>query len=253
MSRFLLALTLSFGLAIPAQAEVDFDGVDDYVDVGTGLDQNGPVTISAWIYWKSNVGRQEILSNSDSAGGAIDYAFEVNRTANRLSLLRSNEVVTVTGNTDVSLNTWHHVVGVLSGSSGSWTGTLYLDGSSNGSATDTNNPSGTNQSTSIGRLGENNGSYFNGLIDDVRIYSRALSAAEILELYSSRLKYHDVTGAAPVGYWPLDDCADGTSGDGDTFVDRSGSGNNGTGDDGANNTGLVCRAESYLSYPGSVQ
>jgi len=56
-----------------------------------------------------------------------------------------------------------------------------------------------------------------------------------------------------VGYWPLDDSPDGTSGDGDTFVDRSGTGNNGTGVDGANNTGLTVKASSYLMYPAPVQ
>jgi hypothetical protein len=49
-------------------------------------------------------------------------------------------------------------------------------------------------------------------------------------------------------YWPLDNQPDGTAADGDTYRDRVGT-NNGTGSDGANNTGLTNIAEKVLSYP----
>ena len=60
-----------------------------------------------------------------------------------------------------------------------------------------------------------------------------------IQLFGSNLKT----------YLTLDDLPDGTSGDGDTFVDRSGNGNDGTGSDGGNNTGLTWVGESILSYP----
>lgn len=49
-------------------------------------------------------------------------------------------------------------------------------------------------------------------------------------------------------YLPMDDGADGTSADGDTVKDLSGSGNHGIGDDGAG-AGLTWKAEEQLSYP----
>ena len=42
---------------------------------------------------------------------------------------------------------------------------------------------------------------------------------------------------------------DGTSADGDSFLDKSSNANSCTGDDGAGNTGLTALAESVLSYP----
>ncbi|MFB0555735.1 MAG: LamG-like jellyroll fold domain-containing protein, partial [Phycisphaerae bacterium] len=65
-------------------------------------------------------------------------------------------------------------------------------------------------------LGENpeaTGRFYDGLLDDVRIYDRALSAAEILELASP---------PGPVGHWTLDE------GSGTTAYDSSGNGNDGT-------------------------
>lgn len=50
-------------------------------------------------------------------------------------------------------------------------------------------------------------------------------------------------------YYTLDDVPDGTSADGDVFIDKSGNGNNCTGSDGADNVGMGAEAEPYLSYP----
>jgi len=90
--------------------------------------------------------------------------------------------------------------------------------------------------------------YTTAILSDARVYNRALAPAEIEALAASRLKYHSITNGL-VAYWPLDDQPDGTSGNGDTFRDRSGNANHGTGDDGGNNTGLTARAETLLSYP----
>lgn len=53
----------------------------------------------------------------------------------------------------------------------------------NSSVTPVINPSSINKNLLIGRRGFNNFSIMRGLIDDVRIYNRALSASEIAELY----------------------------------------------------------------------
>lgn len=87
----------------------------------------------------------------------------------------------------------------------------------------------------------------NGTIRDVRLYDRALSATEVAGLASAKLKYDSNTSGL-IAYWPLDDQPDGTSGDGDTYLDRAGA-SPGTGVDGANNTGLTNKASSVMSYP----
>ncbi len=163
---------------------LSFDGSNDYVDLGTGLDQNGEVTMSAWIKADDiSTNRQSVITNSSSAGTAADYSLDINRTTGRVSVLRSSTAVSVTGNQTLQAGKWYHIVGVISGSSGNWTVSVYVDGVLDKSATDTNNANGTNQTTAIGRQGAFNGRYFNGPIDDVRLYNRALSAGEINKLW----------------------------------------------------------------------
>jgi len=88
----------------------------------------------------------------------------------------------------MSTPTWHHVAVVLPAGS-SYTGTLYVDGV----AAATN----TAMSIHLSDLGETTGNYlgrsafvadayFNGALDDFRVYRRALSASEVAALYSGR-------------------------------------------------------------------
>ena len=76
----------------------------------------------------------------------------------------------------LELNQWQHVVGTADGTNCR----LYI----NANLIVTDGCSGTGSGTT--RIGEHSagGRAFNGLIDDVRIYDRALSASEIERLYN---------------------------------------------------------------------
>jgi len=163
-----------------------FDGVDDSVDFGSpsALNLSGAMTISAWIKPSSvAVGAATIFGSYDGSQN-IEYAFEFNRTAGRLGFIQGNGSFNLTrkNNTNLVANRWYHVAIVRTGSSGSWTLTFYLNGVSDGAPTETLNP-GTLQTVSIGSLGDVS-EYFPGTIDNVRVYSRALSATEIAKLYN---------------------------------------------------------------------
>lgn len=87
----------------------------------------------------------------------------------------------ITSSGSINNNIWHHLVGTYDGS----TVKLYIDGTSAGSTAEAGTgviyyqPGGI----AIGRDGDNPGKYFSGLIQDVRIYNRALSDSEINTLY----------------------------------------------------------------------
>lgn len=75
---------------------------------------------------------------------------------------------------------WHHVVAVFNGT----TGTLYVDNTNRASASMSVGNGATGQ---IG-ANNNNGSliqFFNGIVDEVGVWNKALSAAEVSELYNS--------------------------------------------------------------------
>jgi hypothetical protein len=94
------------------------------------------------------------------------------------------QVIDMTTPAVLSTNTWHHIAVVL-GTGTTYTGTLYIDKAVAGRNTAmTLRPSnlGNTPNNWIGRSSFPADPLFDGLIDDFRIYSRALSAAEIAAL-----------------------------------------------------------------------
>lgn len=92
---------------------------------------------------------------------------------------------------------------------------------------------------------------FNGDINEVYVWTGyILTEADRVTLNSKGKRIGlQISPANLKLYLPIDDIADGVSADGATFKDLSGNGNDGTGDDGANNTGLIGAAETLLTYP----
>lgn len=88
-------------------------------------------------------------------------------------------------------------------------------------------------------------------IEEVAYWSVKLSDNEVAQLASSRLRRIplQIQPLSLAGYYPIDDYEDGAAGNGKIFLDYSGNGRHGTGDDGQNNTGLTVNAGSVLSYP----
>ena len=258
MKKVIVFLLFFFMRISPCLAAVTFDGVDDYINCGTSSTLNfatstSTFTLAAWVKATSYTFTfNGVVSKWLGTGSQRSWGFGVNNTDEVRFIISTDGATTAmglitTGGT-FSLNQWYHIA--VTADVGSDTYLIYVDGtakSTTGSTTISNAFSST-ASVNIGSQKDGTDDLFTGTIEDVRVYNRALSAAEVEILAKSRLKYAPVTSGL-VGYWPMDDCGDGTSGDGDTFVDRSGTGNSGTGVDGANNTGLTCRGSSYLSYP----
>lgn len=115
-------------------------------------------------------------------------------------------------NTVFTAGTWYLVTGVYDASA--QTLHMYVNGVLDDGALTGTVPTSlynTSQNFAIGRKG--NGGYFNGYIDDARVYNRAITATEILNLYKS-------TGL--IGRWKMDE------GSGSTAADSSGHGYTGT-------------------------
>jgi hypothetical protein len=121
----------------------------------------------------------------------------------------------------LTLNTWHHVVGVHTAGG---QGQLYINGTLDQTSAAAGSPvAGTTAPFTIGGHGRG----FNGLtgrVDEVAYYTYALSRSRIQTHYlTANRSYFDVVrGDVPVGYWRLGELS-GTS-----AVDSSGYGNTGT-------------------------
>jgi hypothetical protein len=110
----------------------------------------------------------------------------------------------------VNDNTWHHAVLIVDTPANGGS-KLYLDGALIGSSpwTGTAQATTSTQDLLIGNMPTSSSNYYQGLIDDVRVYNRALTAGQVTDLYNStaaNYAYHQAititTGSAgtPSGY-----------------------------------------------------
>jgi chitodextrinase len=154
---------------------LSFDGVDDWVTVNdaASLDLTTGMTLEAWLFPTALSGWQTAVLKEQS--GHLAYAMYANTDGGQ----PSGEVFTTSGSSvrgpaSLPLNAWTHVAVTYDGAVLALyvSGTLVASGAASGSITTT---------TGALRIGGNGvwGEYFQGLIDEVRIYNRALTAGEI--------------------------------------------------------------------------
>ena len=155
-----------------------FNGTDDYVDMGTNnifqISIANGVTWTAWIKTNTTVHRTVMKHGAYGAysprlavySSQIDYFYADGANSSPVT---------------ISDNNWHFVTYIGSGSIISF----YVDGISRGSGATT-----SGNTANVFKVGQKacsgcSDTYFIGLIDDVRVYNRALSAAEVTAMYNA--------------------------------------------------------------------
>jgi len=156
---------------------LSFDGVDDYVKIpnAPSLDPTEEITVMAWLFLRGTTGtvQNAVRKESQYLIGWINSSYEFIRwyisTAGVLKFMTCSKTPTeLQGN-------WFHFAETYK-SNGEFKG--YLNGVLDNSTTlDANPIDTTNNVLYLGR--EPGGAYWNGLIDEVRIYNRALTSEEI--------------------------------------------------------------------------
>src|SRR6266536_5688534 len=160
---------------------LSFDGADDFVEVpySPSLGITGDITVAAWIKRGALGDYGGIMAKTDG-NNMWDYDFYID--GDNLHFWSDNQSPQNTFSTaTISDTEWHHVAATRSGE----TVTFYIDGGPVGTATVSGDSADNPVPVRIGTDGPgySGDSMFNGLIDDVRIYNRALSLAEIRALY----------------------------------------------------------------------
>lgn len=241
-------------------AGVLFDAVDDVIDCGSdsALDNMSTFTYSAWIYPTGYGGGSKgriIQKGNNVSGGKFLYYTNVDVNAPSIALWVQ---WTTYGKwyspaTPFALNTWNHIAATYDTSATTNNAIIYINGTSV-SLTSTA-PTGTITSDAAASLAIGNESTvfsraFQGIIDEVAVWNSILTANEISILANSRLRRMplQIQPANLKLYLPLESVSDGASADGVVFKDLSGNTNNGTANDGANNTGCAGSGEVVLSY-----
>ncbi len=166
--------------AIPVIGKVgqalQFDGTDDKVDLPTSISTGGTAnwTGSVWIKTTSSAG-QYIMTNQ--SGGPVTNALRV--VSGVINYFHYDGTwQTESGTTAVNDGNWHHLAWV---NSSNQTMDMYVDG-----VLDANDvTSDTTNNGPLNRIGEfwGSGQGVIGSLDELRIYSRTLTAAEVRQLY----------------------------------------------------------------------
>jgi hypothetical protein len=171
------------GIGFDDAAALSLDGSTGYASMGTNKipKANATQTISVWAKFSSTAGVQDIATLVDPADA---NGLKIGINAGKLNVSEYGGAILIS-TTAPSVNVWHHVAYVYS-SSGSGTDQLYIDGALfTGGGNTTTHQSGA---PTIAYLGTYNGSaeFFKGQIDDVRVYSAALSSAQVAQLAAGR-------------------------------------------------------------------
>ena len=185
---------------------VSFNGSDDYASLSSTLPQvTNQMSFSAWIKKDDTTGNERIINQNDTI-----FYVEVQTQVVQFRHLNVGDGATATGNVITSAGRWYLVTATYDGV---YT-TVYVDGALVAQESSTGNFGTFSGTPYIGKSSASADRFFDGSIDDVRIYNRALSPREVRDLYAF--------APGPVGYWNFDE------GSGQSANDISGNSNTGT-------------------------
>jgi len=202
-----------------------FDGVNDYINCGSdaSLQITGSLTYSTWI--KTTTDSQSVIVGRRNGDTSTQIASHIEvESDGRFAMGVSGGEIGVGGRAAYSTKVindgmWHHLAGVYDSGTAL---TIYIDGvqadqNSNGMFASLNP---RQLPMYVGR--KNASQSLEGLLDDVRVYSRALSSNEVAQLFEDAgYTPPPPPQRGPVLHYTFD------THDGVTVPDESGSGNDG--------------------------
>ncbi len=201
-------------VSVPATA-INFERNDDRIDIGNLLATNSSYTKEAWVYLETNPNDEKNIISSSKAPFYVTKAGYL-RAENSFS-----------GGTAVqdpnllSLNQWVHVAATYDAASA--TMKLYKNGTL--VATNTSAIGHAAGNIAIGSFG--NANTWDGSIDEVRLWNRALSQCEIQNNMNCELNPAGQTGLVAL-YHFNQGFVNANNSTVTTAIDASGNGNNGT-------------------------
>jgi len=171
--------TLIGGASWGSERGIEFDGVDDYVDIGAASDLAiaSPITVMAWIRVNQfDQDWQAIIAKGDTS-----WRLSRDQGDNLHFACTGLAPEWLHGKAQVNDGQWHHVAGVWDGNSMY----LYVDGQVDVSSPTVGSLRGNDEPVRIGDNSDKPERKWNGAIADVRLYSYALNGDEIAQIYTS--------------------------------------------------------------------
>ena len=161
---------------------LSFDGTDDYVGIGKPLLNNlKEFTLAGWIFPRASGSRIGFFGQND----AIEFGF-INSTTIQCWTSGGGSVNWSFTPDTFPMNEWHFVAVVGNGASSPYLA-LYIDGArvaTGGKATENFGSSPYPFNIGGGGVFDASGNWLNGLIGEVLVFRKALSAEQISFLYN---------------------------------------------------------------------
>ena len=157
---------------------IALDGAGSFVRIAdqSAFDMGDQTTIACWVNihsvsadWMTIVAKGDNAWRLSTINQDKKFHFSVNDW---------NRTAGLNGSTTINADEWHHLAAVYNGS----VLQLYIDGKLDASQPWTGGIGKNDSDVLIGENAQQSGRFFNGLIDDVRIYNHALSESEIKAL-----------------------------------------------------------------------
>ncbi len=163
----------------PMGMALQLDGVDDYVECGVSplFDLVEQVTLSAWVR-PNDIGNGQ--DNPWVGKGDVSYALKGFRTGNVVEFFIYDSTW-VTAHADVGdafNGEWHHAAGSYDGAQLK----VYIDGELSAVTDHVGAMALSASSINIGKNSDKSNRFYDGAIDEVAIYNRALTDGEIAKL-----------------------------------------------------------------------
>lgn len=174
---------------------IDFDGVDDFIDFGDNHDFTGSFSLEAWVLQQTTPGSEAtIMSKADAKpGNRRGYQLTIN-SSNQPNLTWYNgsgtAVLNITSTYPIVNNKWYHIAATYDGSNAR----LYIDGLQVASGTTGTAPTNSTEKFMIGAMYDSDSScssatkYFNGYIDEVRLWNVALAPTQLREMMNQEIQ-----------------------------------------------------------------
>jgi hypothetical protein len=167
-----------------------FNGVNQYVSIpsAASIKNSTNLSLESWVLIASNVAYYAGIIGKGTTDADEEYTLAVHPTNSKVYMDIGNAIGPYTDiSYSFSLNTWYHIVGTHQRIAGSSTLNIYINGillsGVTGSPTTAVNSNSTN--VSIGSRFIDGTSAWNGRISTARIYTRTLSATEVLQNYNA--------------------------------------------------------------------
>ncbi len=204
-------LTGTGGSSFSNLQSVEFDGIDDRIDLSSTLTFSGEFSFNWWMK------PQGYTTNSKAYiwgrwGSNTDFLKLNSASSITLKIGGTNRTITNSSGNTIGLNVWSQICLTRDSSNNI---KAYVNGTLFGSVS----ASTTLRVQSIGRI-INNGFGFLGEIDEVSAFNSELSQGDITTIYNSGVP-NDISSLSPVSYWRFE-------GTGTTATDSGSGGNNGT-------------------------